>query len=202
MRTSPHLVFPAVPIGPQQTNDFLRRVGERLGLDKARVEQVIRYEQHRTYRFVEYVADMVMIALPHAYVGIVGDTSTAIALTRFASNEQSWLPEVVIVTDDPPEERKAEITNLLTEDLESVIKPRVIFEHDSHKIRLLLREHSVQLLLASSLEKHIAVDELHAMQVSVAFPVYDRLIVDRTYAGYRGGIALMEDVAAKYGGPL
>ena len=40
------------------------------------------------------------------------------------------------------------------------------------------------------------------MQVSVAFPVYDRLIVDRTYAGYRGGIALVEDVAAKYGGPL
>jgi len=44
-----------------------------------------------------------------------------------------------------------------------------VFEVDSHKIRLLLREHTVQILLASSLEKYIAGDELQAMQVSVAF---------------------------------
>ncbi|HMA97021.1 MAG TPA: nitrogenase component 1 [Polyangiaceae bacterium] len=199
---TPHLDFPSVPIGPKDTTAFLRAVGERLGVDSKLVEAVIATEELRTYRFTEYVADMAMIALPHAYAGIVADTSTAIGLTRYASNELGWLPEVVVITDDPPPNVRDSIAKHLTEGLESAVKPRVVFEVDSHKIRLLLREHTVQILLASSLEKYIAGDELQAMQVSVAFPTYDRLIVDRTYAGYRGGIALMEDVASKYGGPL
>lgn len=199
---TPHLDFPAVPIGPKDSTAFLRKVGERLGVAPELVEGVIAYEEHRTYRFQEYAADINSMALPHAYVGIVGDTSTVIGLTRYTSNELSWLPEVVIVTDDPPEEVRDEIRRHLTEDLESVVKPRVIFEVDSHKIRLLLREYTLQIVLASSLEKHIATEELQAMQVSVSFPIYDRLIVDRTYAGYRGGLALLEDVAFKYGGPL
>lgn len=199
---TPHLDFPAVPIGPKDTTAFLRRVAERLGVPAAVVDPVVEREERHAYRFQEYTADLAMMSLPHAYAGIVADTPTAISLTRYASNELSWLPELVIVTDDPPDELREEIRRHLTEGLESVVKPKVIFEHDSHLIRLALREHTLQVILASSLEKHIAVDELNAMQVSVAFPVYDRLIVDRTYAGYRGGLALLEDVAFKYGGPL
>lgn len=199
---TPFLVFPGVPTGPKDTTDFLRLVGKRLKLPKARVEAVIARQEADAYRYTEYMADMVMIALPHAYTGIVADTSTAISLTRYGSNELGWLPEIVIVTDDPPEEHREEIVRHLTEGLESAVKPEVIFEIDSHRIRQILNRHTLQLLLASSLEKHIAVDELQAMQVSVAFPVYDRLILDRTYAGYRGGLTLMEDVAYKYGGPL
>jgi nitrogenase molybdenum-iron protein beta chain len=199
---TPHLDFLTVPFGPKDTSAFLRAVAERLGIDNDRVGQVIAAEEHRTYRFTEYVADMAMIALPHAYVGIVADTSTAIGLTRYTSNELGWLPEVVVITDDPPLAARDAIEKHLVEGLESAVKPKVVFEVDSHKIRLLLRQHSLQILLSSSLEKYIAGDELQAMQVSVSFPTYDRLIVDRTYAGYRGGIALMEDVAAKYGGPL
>lgn len=199
---TPYLEFPSVPVGPKDTSAFLRAVAEQLGIEQDKAERIIAVEERRTYRFTEYVADMAMIALPHAYVGVVADTSTAIGLTRYASNELGWLPEVVVVTDDPPPQARERIIRHLTEDLESAVKPNVVFEIDSHKIRLLLREHTVQILLASSLEKYIAGDELQAMQVSVAFPTYDRLVVDRTYAGYRGGIALMEDVAAKYGGPL
>ncbi|WP_243375205.1 nitrogenase component 1 [Geotalea sp. SG265] len=199
---TPFVVIPSVPVGPKDTSAFLRFLVRRLQLRRTRVEKVIAAEEHRAYRFTEYMADIAMMALPHAYTAIVADTGTAIGLTRYGSNELGWLPEVVVVTDDPPEEYREEIINHLTEGLESAVKPQVHFEIDSHKIRLLLREHTLQLVLASSLEKHIAVDELSAMQVSVAFPVYDRLIVDRTYAGYRGGLALMEDVAYKYGGPL
>jgi len=195
-------VFPTVPVGPKDTSAFLRSIGRLLKLREARVEEVIADEERRAYRFTEYMADIVMIALPHAYVGVVADTSTAIGLTRYGSNELGWIPEIVIITDNPPEESHEYIVRNLTDGLESAVKPRVVFETDSHRIRLLLQEHTLQLILASSLEKHIAVDELNAMQVSVAFPVYDRLIVDRTYAGYRGGLALMEDVAYKYGGPL
>ncbi|MBJ6724382.1 nitrogenase component 1 [Geomesophilobacter sediminis] len=199
---TPFAVIPSVPVGPKDTSQFLQFLARRLQLRRSRVEAYIAKEEARTYRFAEYMADIAMMALPNAYTAVVADTGTAIGLTRYGSNELGWLPEIVIVTDDPPEESREEIVRSLTEGLESAVKPEVHFEIDAHKIRLLLREHTVQLVLASSLEKYLAVDELDAMQLSVAFPAYDRLIVDRTYAGYRGGLALMEDIAYKYGGPL
>jgi len=199
---TPFEVIPAVPIGPKDTTTFLRFLTKRLKLNSSKVENVIAAEEHRAYRFSEYMAAITSMALPNAFVAIVADTSTAIGLTRYGSNELGWLPEIVILTDDPPEEYREAIIRSLTENLASTVIPEVYFEIDSHKIRQLLNEHTVQLVLASSLEKHIAGQELQAMQVSVAFPTYDRLIVDRNYAGYRGGLALMEDVAYKYGGPL
>lgn len=199
---TPYVVVSSVPVGPKDTSSFLRFLARRLKLRRSRVERFIADQEKSAYRFAEYMAAIATMALPHAYVGIVADAGTAISLTRYGSNELGWLPEIVIITDNPPEEYHEEIVRSLTEGLESAVKPEVYFEIDAHRIRLLLREHTLQLILASSLEKYIAVDELDAMQVSVAFPVYDRLIVDRTYAGYRGGLALMEDVAYKYGGPL
>jgi nitrogenase molybdenum-iron protein beta chain len=199
---TPYLAFPSIPTGPKDTTAFLRSVAQRLKLPKRKVEAVIANEEHRAYRFSEYMAAIATMALPNAYIGVVADTGTAIGLTRYGSNELGWLPEIVIITDNPPEEFHEEIIRNLTDGLDSAVTPEVHFEIDSHRIRLLLREHTLQLILASSLEKYLAVDELNAMQVSVAFPVYDRLIVDRNYAGYRGGLALMEDVAYKYGGPL
>jgi len=40
------------------------------------------------------------------------------------------------------------------------------------------------------------------MHHSIAFPSYDRLVLDRTYAGYRGGLALVEELTSKWVGPL
>ena len=199
---TPFEVIPAPPVGPKDTTTLLRFLTKRLKLNRAKVEQFIAAQEHRAYRFAEYMAAITTIALPHAYTAIVADTPTAIGLTRYGSNELGWLPELVILTDDPPPEYREEIVRFLTDGLESTVKPEVVFDIDSHRIRQKLNRHTVQLLLASSLEKHIATNELQAMQVSVAFPTYDRLIVDRTYAGYRGGLALMEDIAHKYGGPL
>jgi nitrogenase molybdenum-iron protein beta chain len=134
---------------------------------------------------------------------VVADSSTAIAVTKYATNELGFNPEIVIITDDPPEEYRDRIVQHLTEDLEIVLKPKVVFEIDSHKIRLLLRNYTVQIIFASSLERYISETELGgALFLSVSFPSYDRLIVDRSYVGYRGGLNLMEDLMVKYGGPL
>jgi nitrogenase molybdenum-iron protein beta chain len=123
-------------------------------------------------------------------------------LVRYGSNELGWNPEIVIVTDNPPEEYREAIIKGLTENLEGVVNPKVIFEIDSHKIRQELNKHTLQVLLASSLEKYIAHDELDAIHLSIAYPVYDKVIVDKSYAGYRGGIALFEDLSATFAGPL
>ncbi len=114
----------------------------------------------------------------------------------------AYIPDIVILSDNPPEEYRAAIARELTDGLETVVKPEVVFEVDAHRIRQKLKGRNFLFLLASSLEKHIAGEEYGAMHQSVAFPSYDRLVIDGSYAGYRGGLKLMEELTSKWAGPL
>jgi nitrogenase molybdenum-iron protein beta chain len=195
----PYEVISYVPVGPKDSTTFLKQAGKLLDVSEALIREVVQEEEWSAYRASEYFGQILFIGLPNAYIGVVADTSTAIGLTRYGSNELGWLPEVVIIADDPPEEERDAITRLLTEGLESTVKPKVYFQVDSHKIKLLLERHTLQLLLASSMEKFLPRGD--AMHLSVSFPIFDRVIVDRSYAGYRGGLALMEDVGSQYARP-
>jgi len=133
---------------------------------------------------------------------VVADSPTAIGVTQYLANEIAYIPDIVILSDDPPESARASIVHELTEGLEIVNKPEVVFEADAHRIRQKLKNRNFLLLLASSLEKITAGEEYGAMHHSIAFPSYDRLVLDRSYAGYRGGLALVEELTSKWVGPL
>ncbi|MDR1039397.1 MAG: nitrogenase [Deltaproteobacteria bacterium] len=190
-----------VPVGPKDTSELLRRVGNRLRIPKKRLEGYIESEEKYVYRYMEYLAEMFMIAMPHAFNATIADSRTAISLVRYGANELGWNPELAVVTDDPPEWAREGIARRLTEGLESPSAPRVIFDFDSHRIRQELKAQPLQVILGSSLEKYIAKTENESHHLSVSYPTYDRLIVDRSYAGYRGGIAMLEDMSHSFAGP-
>jgi nitrogenase molybdenum-iron protein beta chain len=135
-------------------------------------------------------------------MAVVGDSATAVSITKFLANEIGYLAEVVIIVDDPSEEYRAEIAKELSENVKSVFKPVVIFEADSHRIKKELTGRNFLVLLASSLERYIAPELGAAIHLSVSFPSFDRLILERGYAVFHGGIALMEDIIGKRSGPL
>jgi len=60
----------------------------------------------------------------------------------------------------------------------------------------------LRIFLASSLETFIAGGEFNAIHLTVTFPAHDRVILEHSYAGFGGGLTLMEDVMSKYVGPL
>jgi nitrogenase molybdenum-iron protein beta chain len=154
------------------------------------------------YRVVEYLGDVHILGFPHPFFAVVADSGTAVGVTQFLADEMGYLPEVVIVTDNPPEEHREEITRELTDNIESIFKPDVQFESDSHRIRLKLRDRSFLALLTSSLEKFIAPELGAAIHLRVSFPSFDRLILERSYAGFGGGLTLMEDILSKIVAPL
>jgi len=197
-----YISFPSVPIGPKQTSEFLRAVARKLELPEIEVEAVIAEEERRAYRWVEYLTDAIIIGMPHPYAAFIGDTNTIIGITKFLANEAGYLPEIVQITDEPPEESRDQIVRELTDGIESVLKPEIIFEKDAFRIRENLRNRSFQVMLATSLEKWPAAKEFAVSHLSIAFPTYDRVIVEKTYAGYRGGTGLLEDLLSKYVGPL
>jgi nitrogenase molybdenum-iron protein beta chain len=199
---TPFLTAPAVPVGGKQTSRLVRRIGEQLGLDPAFVENVIATEERHAYRFAEYFGDAVMLGVPNAFFAVAADSSKAIGLTQFLTNEVAYLPEIVIITDDPPESAREEIVRQLSDGIESASKPEVLFESDAHLIREKLKGRSFLFLFASSLEKHIAGPEFNAIPITVGFPSYDRLILDRNYAGFRGGLVVMEELVSTFAGPL
>lgn len=197
-----YISLPSVPIGPKQTSAFLRAVAKKLNIPAIEVETLIAEEERRAYRWVEYLTDSIIIGLPHPYAAFIGDTNSVIGITKFLANEAGYLPEIIQITDEPPEESRDWIVRELTDGIESVLKPEVIFEKDAFKIRENLRNRSFQVMLATSLEKWPAAKEFSVAHLSIAFPSYDRVIVERTYAGYRGGTSLLEDLLSKSAGPL
>ena len=199
---TPFITFPCVPVGPKQTSEFLRVVGEKLEVPKEVVEEFIAKEELRTYRFIEYSGDMLLIVYTHAYFAVVADSNTAISITNFLVNEIGLLPDIVQLTDNPPEEYREDIIKALTENLESITLPEIVFEPDSYEAREKLRNRPFQLLFASSLESPTALSELEALSVTVGFPAYDRVVLDDSYAGYHGGLRLIEDYMNNFAGPL
>lgn len=199
---TPFITLPGVPVGPKQTSRLLRDVSAALHLPAESVEDLIAREERSSYRFEEYLGDVMILAFPQPYFSVVADSGTAIGITQFLTNEVGYLPDKVVIADGAPEEVRDQIVRELTDNVECVIKPEVIFEEDSHRIREKLKRGNSLVLLASSLENPIASEFGAVIHITISFPSFDRLILDHNYAGYRGGLALMEDIVSKYCGPL
>lgn len=197
----PYITFPGVPVGAKQTTNFLRKVGEKLNLPEEGVEGFIAQEERRTYRFVEYAGDGILIARPHSYFAVLADSNAAISVTNFLVNEVGLLPDIIEITDSPPEEYQEEIIQNLTETLDTIAKPDIVFEPDSYQSRENLRGRPFQFLFASSLEAN-STEELETIHITIAFPSYNRTVLDTNYAGYGGGLRLIEDFTSTFAGPL
>ena len=106
----------------------------------------------------------------------------------------SFTPELVIVTD--PMFRPADkerITKRLAE-LEYARPPKVLFLSDQYEINKVLRANDeMTLLIGSSAEYEIGCEK-DAQFIQAAFPLKDRLVLNRTYVGYRGSLTFTEDI--------
>ena len=130
---------------------------------------------------------------------MVADSSYALGITRYLTDELGQIPVLVIITDNPPDEYRNVILGGLSK--LSSTSPKVIFEADSYNIENILKRENFAILLGSSMEKYLALD-MKAVYLSVSFPAFDRLILDSSYAGYKGGTALIEDIVNLVSGPI
>ncbi len=186
----PSLRIPGIPFGATDTSAFVRKVGETLKLNRELVEAVVAEEEDYIYSYLETAIG----ALSWKKFAVVGDSNTAIGITRYLANDYSFTPTVTIITDPVfRTEDKERITRQLIE-LEYAKPPQVVFESDQYNIMKELEKHEeISLLLGSTNEREVAL--VKDIQCSViSFPVTDRLIFNRTYAGYRGSLTFIEDL--------
>jgi nitrogenase molybdenum-iron protein beta chain len=197
---TPYLHYPALPIGGVETSKFLRTVGEYAGLDKSVVEDVIQKKEDEFYHYLLRSVDLLtefQINLPKKFYSII-DSNYALGIARFLVNDIGFFPLGQYITEDVPEEHRETIEGYF-KDLAPGISARVVFSQDGGVINediLNSPREDNPLILGSSWEVDLA-REIGGFLVSVGLPVIDRLILHKTFVGYRGGLNLVEDIYSK-----
>ncbi|MDR2042978.1 MAG: hypothetical protein LBQ15_01140 [Clostridium sp.] len=182
----PSVRFHGVPIGATQTGEFVKAVAALLDIDAA---AVLESESAYVYNCLESIIG----ALSWKRFAVAADASTAIGMTRFLAEDFGFTPVAVVITE--PIWRAADrrsISGALTS-LDHTKQPKVSFLSDHYDIRRELKAHDYTLLIGSSLEDEVA-RELGVQLLVTAFPMSDRLVINRTYAGFRGCLTLVEDL--------
>jgi nitrogenase molybdenum-iron protein beta chain len=195
----------ALPIGPTATAAFLRRVASALAVPDRKVNALIAQEARRYYLHIDRIADAYNDLDFQRYAVVVGDANYAPAVTGFLADDFGWLPELTVVTDDLPEDRRGPVRADLA-GLDSGFRTRLVFETDTSEVAHHLAEiwprsngqrlydaFSPAFVVGSALDREFAIG-IGAGHLSVSFPVGNRVVLNRGYAGYEGAMSLIEDL--------
>lgn len=183
--------FPGLPVGATDTTRFVREVANALNLDSKLVDAVIADEERYVYN---YLAQAIGVVSWKRFA-VVADANNAVGFTRYLANDYSFSPVLVIISE--PIFRKEDKDRIINEikNLEYAKPPKVLFITDQYEINKAIREEEkeITLLVGSSNEREIALEK-DIQFILGAFPMSERLIFNRTYAGYRGSLTFTEDI--------
>ena len=192
----PYFHYPTLPIGAFETGKFLREVGKYAGVDSEIIENVIKEKESYYYYYIERFADLFLeTRVMSKQFTVVSDAHYTLGLTKFLVNDLGLFPARQFVVDDTPKEYRESIRSYL-KDLNYGIEAEVSFETDGYKIHQEIREHDYHgypLILGGYWEKEVA-GQTDAHFLNVSWPVNERLVMNSFYAGYDGGLKLIEDI--------
>lgn len=193
-----------LPIGPTATEDFLRRIGKRLKVDEAILEDVIAQEKARYYSFINPLTDLVNDQDFQRYGVVIGNANYTYAVTRFIAEDLGWIPYLATVTDLLHDEQQQAVQERL-ESLPAEHRPKVIFETDTDRITVRLNEILAEeedpygapihpaFVIGSNLDRPLAAG-IKAAFWGVSYPITNRIVTDQFYVGFQGGLRLATDL--------
>jgi nitrogenase molybdenum-iron protein beta chain len=166
---------------------------------------VIEEERKNYYSYLERIVDIYSDVDFQRYAIVAADSYYAFALTRFLANDLGWIPHLTAIHDiHNVEEQKAYLAkfNVLT----SETRPKIIFEENAGALIKEIRnswpkQHNEKyydalgpaFVIGSGIERNLA-DKIGAGFLAVAFPVSNRVVLNKGYAGFKGGLTLVEDL--------
>lgn len=182
-----------LPIGPEATDQFLTEAVERFGLNG---EAVIEKGNREFYGYFERAADAFCDQDLKFYAITVTNSTYAVPLARYVTRELGWVLADSFVTDKLTETQQAALQCGIPLKFATGVQEiarAINTGHPRNRAQRYFDDLSPLYIIGSALEKRTA-NARGARHLSVSFPTYDRLIADRGYAGYRGGLHLFEDL--------
>jgi nitrogenase molybdenum-iron protein beta chain len=190
---TPSIVLDGLPVGTA-AGVLLTRITELLGLDPLRTEAFISREEARLNRHFALLADSYYRAGFQRAFALVGESAQVAGIAEFLGKSLGLLPRTLVITDNPAES----VRDALLARLQAIVPgygTELVFSEDRAEIANAIRAGEARIVLGSSLEQDVA-RELGVPFLAVSFPLTDRIVLDRGYAGYRGAVALLEDLGS------
>lgn len=192
----PYLHCKTLPIGATETSKFLREVGKFAGVPEEKVESVIKEHEDYYYYLIERYADLFLEnRVINKQFTVVADAQYSLGITKFLVNDLGLIPAKQFVVDDTPKAYRASITEEF-KNLNFGIEAEVSFDADGYKIHEEIKNHDYHgypLVLGGYYEKELT-ENLKGNFLNISWPVQDKVVFDNFYAGYAGGIRLIEDI--------
>ncbi|MDR3342546.1 MAG: hypothetical protein LBT14_07130 [Treponema sp.] len=199
-----------MPIGFLQTERFLRNVGNALNqihpgcIDAGILDEALHAEQDIYFDYFERIADAYNDIDLQRYGVVAADSNYAPGISNFISDELGWIPYLTMITDSVSDENREALDKRFA-GYASGLKPLVYYDPSASALRHYLTESWEQnrnhryyeplaplVIFGSSFEKDFA-EELGAPLLTVSFPTTSRVVFNKGYAGFNGGLALAEE---------
>ncbi|MDR0858486.1 MAG: hypothetical protein LBN97_05615 [Oscillospiraceae bacterium] len=201
-------ILSEIPVGPSGTADFLRQVGTAVGAEAALVESVIASEAKYYYKYLNGIVDTYADLDFQRIAVISADGYYSHALTRFIANDLGWIPLLTSINDIPDEEDQLRYLQRFI-DITSETRPKIVFEQQAGQILKHIRNSwalnhnekyydalSPAYVIGSGIDSGLA-EKLGASFLAVAFPVSNRVVMNKHIAGFTGGLTLAEDLISQ-----
>jgi len=198
----PYTWFKHIPIGANQSEQFLRQILDfalehGAEIDSKKAEAFIKREIDAYYEEIDNLATFLLefrYGLPN-HVHILHDAGYVASLSKFLLHEVGIVPKEQFITDNTPDKFKEQITADIASTSAKRIIP-VIFEPDAGLAQEQIRKikHSGRgLIIGSGWDKELAREKNYDF-LSAAAPTPYRLVLTTNYAGFSGGLRVIEDI--------
>ena len=198
----PYYKFGYVPIGANETTRFLNGVLEfakekDCGIDEEKARAFIAEEERDYYEELDNLATFLLefrYGLP-THVHILHDAGYVTGLTRFLLHETGIVPKEQYIVDNTPDKYKGQIEA----DIKATSDKReipVCFTPDAGAVQNEIRNLNHKgrgLIIGSGWDKELAKEKDYDF-LSVACPTPYRIVLTTNYAGYSGGLRVIEDI--------
>jgi nitrogenase molybdenum-iron protein beta chain len=198
----PYNQYHHIPIGANQTEEFLNGVLDfalenGAEIDEQTARSFIKRESEAYYEEIDNLATFLLefrYGLPN-HVHILHDAGYVAALSKFLLHEVGIIPKEQFITDNTPQKFQEEIrANVAATSSKREIP--LYFEPDAGAAQDIIRKlpHSGRgLIIGSGWDKELA-KEKNCDFLSAALPTPYRLAMTTNYAGFTGGLRVIEDI--------
>ena len=164
-----------------------------MSLHTPHVERFIAAETRREDHHLHRLAELYHRHDLQRDFALVAGSLQAAGLVRFLVETLGWTPRTVVIADTPPEAARPALRRRLSATTGG-FGARVLFSEDAGEIEAAILEQGAEIVLGRAVERAAAI-ALAVSLVQVAFPVTDRLVLDKGFSGVRGAVTLVEEIA-------
>lgn len=184
-------IVPYNPIGIENTKNFLKEVGEAMGVKDSTVNQVIEDELNRIMRRIRSVYHMSGNYFSGTPFAVIGDSARAMGFTRFLAEDLGMTP--LLVCFNTANEESVKRMNSLSSNLN--VSPEVLVEPSHEKIRRALLKLQPPIVVGSLFDR-LMVEQLGIYPISyiqASYPSDDVCnIFDHPFVGFNGILWITE----------